>query len=193
MERLVQGSGSWVTLAPALPGERAPTLGQTSQVWIPAEGPGHNLLVFLISKVKMPGPTSGDHGGTHAIGLANPWLWCSVTERSSFPCPFALKSGFTPPLPKGSQNSKCNIPSIGGTGSPLKNLLFLSNSASEHFRQPLHGWSPVLALLSSLYSKPENASTSPVPNNGLCLGPPMPSPSKPATLACPPPSLFPWL
>lgn len=41
-----QGLGSWVTLAPALPGERAPTLGQTSQIWIPAEGPWAQSLGF---------------------------------------------------------------------------------------------------------------------------------------------------
>lgn len=110
-----------MTLAPALPGERAPTLGQTSQVWIPAEGPGHKLLVFLISKVKTSGPTLDDQGGTHAIGLASPWLWCSVAERSFLPFSLCTEVWLHPPdSPRVLKTLNATFPALGALEALLK-------------------------------------------------------------------------
>lgn len=167
-----------MTRAPAVPGR---SLGLGEPVWTPAEGPGQALSVQL----RLQGPprmTTGD-----ACDGPAPPLDLGLSKRDpSFLLPLCITVWPTPHPP---QNSKSNIRSaaLATTANPPETLLLPKQPRLGP--QELLPDSPATSpLLSGLCLMLEKASPSPVPNHWLHLGPPLPSPSKPTTLLCLPPS-----
>lgn len=157
------------------------------------EGPWANS-VFLMCKVKTSGPTSDDYGGTHAIGLAQPLAlvfnkWMILLSPASLHWSLALL--LTPQwLSKLSIQHICCC-NTGTTTSTLKTFLFLSNPVLRAL--PSSWWVPgsCAAVQSTLHAGEHQYLPNPQPL--ASSGPSMPSPSKPMTPVCLPPSPIPWL